>query len=56
MTNEIQPPADFDWREERAYTLGVQAYVFGFPWVYLPLIRWLWVTQPKTPSASPTRP
>jgi hypothetical protein len=53
VTNEIQPPADFDWREERAYTLGVQAYVFGFPWVYLPLIRWLWVTQPKNPERVP---
>jgi hypothetical protein len=34
-----------DWREQYAYTLGVEAYTFGFPWVYLPQIRWLWVTQ-----------
>lgn len=36
-----------DWREDYAYTLGVQAYVFGFPYVYLPSLRWDWVTQPK---------
>jgi len=36
-----------DWRETYAYTLGVQAYVFGFPYVYLPSLRWSWVTQPK---------
>ena len=35
------------WREDYAYSLGIQAYVFGFPWVYLPTIRWSWVTQPK---------
>lgn len=36
-----------DWREDYAYTLGVQAYVFGLPYVYLPSLRWDWVTQPK---------
>jgi len=36
-----------DWREVYAYTLGVQAYVFGFPYIYLPSLRWDWVTQPK---------
>lgn len=39
-----------DWREVYAYTLGVQAYVFGFPYVYLPSLRWDWVTQPKPPG------
>jgi hypothetical protein len=29
-----------DWRETYAYTLGMQAFVFGFPWVFLPEIRW----------------
>lgn len=36
-----------DWREQYAYTLGTQAYIFGFPYVYLPSLRWNWVTQPK---------
>jgi hypothetical protein len=36
-----------DWREIYAYTLGLQAYVFGFPYIYLPSLRWDWVTQPK---------
>jgi hypothetical protein len=36
-----------DWQEQYAYTLGMQAYVFGFPYVYLPSIRWNWVTVPK---------
>ena len=40
-----------DWREDYAYTMGVQAYVFGFPYVYLPSLRWDWVTQPKPPES-----
>jgi hypothetical protein len=39
-----------DWREHYAYTLGIQAYVFGFPYVYLPSLRWDWVTQAKPPG------
>ena len=39
-----------DWQEEYAYTLGVQAYIFGFPWVYLTALRWLWVGKPKPPG------
>jgi hypothetical protein len=33
-----------DWREEYAYTVGTQAYIFGYPWVYLAQIRYGWVT------------
>lgn len=40
-----------DWRELYAYTLGMQAYVFGFPYVYLPSVRWDWVTVPKPAGA-----
>lgn len=46
-----EPPVD--WREDYAYTLGVQAYVFGFPWVYLPELRYQWVTQPRDPKWVP---
>ena len=24
-----------DWREDYAYILGVQAYIFSYPWVYM---------------------
>jgi hypothetical protein len=42
-----------DWREEYAYTLGLQAYIYGFPWVYLSQLRWQWVTQPVNPDTTP---
>lgn len=39
-----------DWRETYAYTQGMQAFVFGFPWSFLPELRWKWVTQdPHSP-------
>ncbi|HRH86891.1 MAG TPA: DUF1254 domain-containing protein [Rubrivivax sp.] len=43
-------PTKADWRETYAYTQGMQAFVFGFPWAFLPEIRWKWVTQdPHSP-------
>jgi hypothetical protein len=39
-----------DWREDYAYSLGIQAYIFGFPWIYLPTARCAWVTVPKPPT------
>jgi hypothetical protein len=56
MTAEAQTDVARDWREEYAYTLGIQAYTYGFPWVYLPTLRWLWVTQPKNPERIPFAP
>lgn len=32
--------APTDWRETYAYSLGMQAYVFGFPWAFLADQRW----------------
>jgi hypothetical protein len=29
-----------DWRELNAYTLGVQAYIYAFPWSYMAEARW----------------
>jgi hypothetical protein len=45
--------AEEEWREEFAYTLGVQAYIYGFPWIFLPQIRWEYVTQPTDPAYVP---
>lgn len=34
-----------DWREEYAYTLGVQAYIFGYPWIHMAALRWQWTNE-----------
>lgn len=40
------------WRERYAYSIGIQAYVFGFPYINLPTYRWKWVTQAPPPGPS----
>lgn len=43
-----------EWKEEYAYTLGMQAYIYGYPWVFLPKIRYQWVaTTPENPDITP---
>ncbi|NES65262.1 MAG: DUF1254 domain-containing protein [Okeania sp. SIO2D1] len=33
----INRKSDWDWEEEYAYTLGVQAFIYAFPWAYMPV-------------------
>lgn len=42
-----------DWRAEYAYTAGVQAFVFGFPYVYYAQLRHDWVTKRRDPAVVP---
>src|SRR5580704_10642325 len=47
------PSATGDWREQYAYTLGVQAYIYGFPYVYMSEVRWGEVAQKVNPELLP---
>ncbi|UXY32250.1 DUF1254 domain-containing protein [Streptomyces sp. HUAS TT20] len=42
-----------DWRREYAYTLGEQAFVYGFPYIYNAGLRHRWVTQKPDTDATP---
>jgi hypothetical protein len=43
-----------DWREDYAYSLGVQAYIFSYPWVSLSQLQYQWVVvPPKNPALTP---
>lgn len=45
------------WKEDYAYSLGVQAYIFSYPWVYLPTLQYQWVVvPPKHPALTPNGP
>jgi hypothetical protein len=41
----VQQAADEDWREKYAYSVGVQAYVYGVPLLYLTRLRHKWATD-----------
>ncbi len=42
-----------DWQAEYAYTAGVQAFIYGFPYIYNAKIRHDWVTQKRDPEVIP---
>jgi hypothetical protein len=43
----------FDWRAEYAYALGLQAFIYGFPYIYMAQLRHNWTTQPRNPELIP---
>ncbi len=45
-----------DWKENYAYTLGVQAFTFGFPYIYMPELRWAFVANPPPNDMTPYAP
>ena len=42
-----------DWKAEYAYTAGVQAFIYGFPYIYNAQLRHEWVTNPRDPDVIP---
>jgi len=40
MSTSTPVAAIEDWREQYAYTLGMQAYIYGFPYLYMSEVRW----------------
>ncbi len=42
-----------DWHSEYAYSTGLQAFIYGFPYIYNAQVRHKWVTQPRNPKFVP---
>ena len=42
-----------DWRAEYAYTAGVQAFIYGFPYIHNAKLRHDWVTQARDTAVIP---
>ncbi|MFN8498529.1 MAG: DUF1254 domain-containing protein [Anaerolineae bacterium] len=49
-------PAVFDWQAEYAYSLAVQAFIYGFPYVYNAFTRYKWTNIPQDPKHVPYSP
>ena len=46
-------PQQLDWKAEYAYTAGMQAFIYGFPYIYNAKLRHDWVTQARNPAVVP---
>ena len=44
-----------DWHGEYAYSVGLQAFIYGFPYIYNAQVRHKWVTQPRDPEIRSVR-
>ena len=42
-----------DWRSEWAYSLGLQAFAYGFPYVHNARLRHRWMTDDRNPDVVP---
>ncbi len=49
-------PLVFDWQAEYAYSLALQAYIYGFPYVYNAYTRYKWTNLPQDPKHVPYAP
>ncbi|MCJ7443283.1 MAG: DUF1254 domain-containing protein, partial [Methanotrichaceae archaeon] len=50
------PAAVFDWQAENAYSLALQAFIYGFPYVYNAQTRYKWTNIPQDPKHVPYAP
>ncbi|MFM7118776.1 MAG: DUF1254 domain-containing protein, partial [Gammaproteobacteria bacterium] len=53
---QASPNNPDDWRENYAYTLGMQAYIFGSPYVVMAQTRWAFVVKPPANERAPYAP
>jgi hypothetical protein len=48
-----KPEDPVPWREEYAYSVGMAAYSYAFPYLYMSQLRWMWTTQLRDPENIP---
>ncbi|MBW2369562.1 MAG: DUF1254 domain-containing protein [Deltaproteobacteria bacterium] len=51
-----KPENPVPWREQYAYSLGIAAYPYVFPYLNMTKLRWMWTTQPRDPLNTPYMP
>jgi hypothetical protein len=47
------PTPPFDWQHEYASSLALQAFIYGFPYVYSAQCRYKWTNDPRDPEHVP---
>src|SRR3712207_7144702 len=51
-TTEIYTLSLHDALPIYTYAVGLQAFIYGFPYVYMAQVRYAWTTQPRNPERS----
>jgi hypothetical protein len=48
-----EPEEQISWREQYAYSMGMAAYPYVLPYLYMSQLRWRWTNNPINPENSP---
>jgi len=54
--NAAQPEAEVSWREQYAYSVGMAAYPYTLPYLYMSQLRFMWTNIPRDPENFPYAP
>jgi len=48
-----EPEEQASWREQYAYSMGMAAYPYTLPYLYMSQLRWMWTNNPRDPDNYP---
>jgi len=48
-----EPEEQVSWREQYAYSMGMAAYPYTLPYLYMSQLRWMWTNNPRDPDNYP---
>lgn len=50
---QSEPEQKISWREQYAYSVGMAAYPYTLPYLYMSQLRWMWTNHPRDPENFP---
>ena len=53
---QSEPEEQVSWREQYAYSVGMAAYPYTLPYLYMSQLRWMWTNHPRDPKNIPYAP
>lgn len=48
-----EPKQEASWREQYAYSVGMAAYPYTLPYLYMSQLRWMWTNKPRDIQSFP---
>ena len=53
---QSEPEQQVSWHEQYAYSVGMAAYPYTLPYLYMSQLRWMWTNNPRDPQNFPYAP